>query len=137
MHSRTFFGFALTIGLALALASASCSGPTCPAGQQSCGTQNGSSAGAGGDAGAPGNPNSETCPELQAVKNCMDAFCQLTTNPFCTCFKRGLDLGANCMCKTFNAAKFCADAQAAGVDPANYDCPSATSAVATMCIGVQ
>ena len=137
MHPQALLAVTLILGLGFVLNTASCSDQTCPAGQQSCGTQNGSAAGAAGNAGSAGSASTETCPELQAVQACMDAFCTTKTNPFCTCYKRGLDLSPSCVCSRFDAHKFCVNAQAAGVDAANYDCPSATSAVATMCVGVQ
>lgn len=112
----------------MALGSANC--VTCPAGQQSCGDAG---------VGAAGSPDSDntTCELLTQMRTCMDAFCKTTSNPFCTCYKRGTDLTTNgCKCIDFNAKRFCDQAEANGVDPSNYDCAAATSGVASYCVGV-
>jgi hypothetical protein len=125
---------ALTFGLALTLNSASC-GPTCPAGQQSCGNSNPSaSAGSSGDAGAS---DPSTCGLLTAMTSCMKAFCAGASNPYCTCYKRGFDLRINdCKCIDFDAQDFCEKAKDAGIDGSNYDCAAASSGVSSYCVGV-
>gem|GEM_PF-1078197 len=124
----------LGLGLVLALASASC-GPTCPAGQQSCGTSNPGVAGGGGDAGAS---SGSTCDLLTAVRSCMDAYCATATNPFCTCYKRGYDITTNgCKCVDFDPKKFCDQADFNGTDPTTYDCAAASSGVSSICVGVK
>jgi hypothetical protein len=67
----------------------------------------------------------------------MDAFCKASTNPFCTCYNRGFDIGGDCTCIPFDAQKFCDEAATSGADVAGYDCSSRTGAVATICVGVQ
>jgi hypothetical protein len=126
------FAIVVSLGLGIALGSASC-GPTCP-GQQSCGTTSGSSAGA---AGSAGSSSSATCAYLTTVQNCLDAFCKTTSNPFCTCYTRGFDLGGDCTCIPFDPQKFCDQAAASGEDSVGYDCSSRTGAVATICVAVQ
>ena len=129
MHKQAIA--ALLLGaLGFSLSSASC--VTCPAGQQSCGD-----AGAtGSDAGATGTDEVK-CDLLTAMRSCMDAFCKTTTNPFCTCYKRGYDLTTNgCKCIDFNAEKFCEDAEDNGVSASAYDCPAASSGVSSYCVGV-
>lgn len=123
-------------GLALASSSASC-GPTCPAGQQSCGNSNpAASAGSSGDAGAAG---SATCGLLTAMKTCMTAFCAGALNPFCTCYTRGVTLSIvdDCKCIAFDAKKFCEQAEANGDDGSTYDCAADSSGVSSYCVGVK
>jgi hypothetical protein len=121
--------FALGVPLCLALDTASC-GPTCGT-LLSCGTSSGT-----GDAGA--NGSATTCPQLTAQQDCLTAFCQTADNPFCTCYKRGFDLAADCTCTAFDAAasaSFCQ--QNADNDAASFDCSAATGAVAPLCVNVQ
>lgn len=121
---------ALSLGLALSLALGSTNCVTCPDGQQSCGTANGS-----GNAGADGEET--TCALLTAMRSCMDAYCKTTTNPFCNCYKRGFDLTTNgCKCIDFDARKFCDQAEQNGVDASAYDCAAASSGVSSYCVGV-
>jgi hypothetical protein len=122
---------ALLLGaLSFALNSASC--VTCPKGQSSCGDAGVAS----GDAGATGFDAVE-CPLLTAMRSCMDSFCKTTTNPFCTCYKRGFDLTTNgCKCIDFDAQKFCDNAENNGVDASAYDCGAASSGVSSYCVGV-
>ena len=128
----TLFAGAALFGLALDTASC---GPTCAAGQASCGSANGSS----GDAGAGSDPTPTTCPELTVLKDCMDAFCQTADNPFCTCWKRGYDINlSDCpSCSTFDSAEYCLEAQNTGADPASFDCAASSSSVSSLCVGVQ
>ena len=136
MHHQALVAFALTLGLGFALSTASC-GPTCKNGAQSCGTQNGSAAGDSSTTEDAGTSNNATCAYLTTVRGCMDAFCGTTSNPFCTCYKRGYDIDQSCNCVPFDAKKFCDQAAASGADSAGYDCSSRTGAVATICVGVQ
>jgi hypothetical protein len=118
--------------LALALSAASC-GPTCPAGQQSCGNSNPSL----GDAGATGY-DADTCGLLTAMKTCMTAFCATASNPFCTCYERGFDLTTSgCRCVDFDAKKFCDQAEASGNEGRAYDCAAASSGVSSYCVPVR
>jgi hypothetical protein len=121
---------ALTFGLVFALCSASC-GPTCPAGQQSCGSANAGPS----DAGAT-DSGSVSCSLLTAFKSCMTAYCATASNPFCTCYKRGFDISTNgCKCIDFDAKRFCDDAN--GADGTNYDCAAASSSVSSFCVPVR
>lgn len=132
MSTQTCTAFALALGLVLTLASASC-GPTCPPGQQNCGTSNPGNA-AGSDDGAG---NGSTCDFLTAVQSCMNSYCATATNPFCTCYKRGYDITTNgCTCVTFDTKKFCDQAEANGADATAYDCAAASSSVSSICVGV-
>jgi hypothetical protein len=123
---------AVLVPLCLVLSAASC-GPTCP-GLQACGTTNAG----GGDAGSSSS-DPTTCDQLTALQTCMTAFCKTTDNPFCSCYEKGFDLGPSpgCACVDFDAAEYCKEAAANGVDAANLDCSAATSAVATQCVNVQ
>ena len=130
MFKQAISALSLSFGLSLVLSSASC-GPTCPAGQQSCGNSNPSP---NGDAGASGYDGA-TCGLLTALKKCMTSFCATTSNPFCTCYKRGYDLTTNgCVCIDFDAQEFCD--QAGGNDGSSYDCGAASSGVSTYCVPV-
>ena len=129
-HSLALF---ITLSLGALLSSTSC-GPTCPAGEQNCGTPVGSTAGAAGS----DDDGTTTCAQLTALRTCMDSFCATADNPFCTCYKRGYDIRSDtCKCSEFNAAAFCRQAELSGVDPTKFDCPASSGAVATVCIGVQ
>jgi hypothetical protein len=135
VHPRAFAASSFVLGLALALGGASC-GPTCPAGQQSCGNSD-ASAGSSSDAGGTGY-NADTCGLLTAMKKCMTAYCATASNPFCTCYKRGYDLTTSgCVCVDFDAKKFCDQAEAAGNDGRAYDCGAASSGVSSYCVGVK
>ena len=129
--------------LGFAFNTASCSGQNACAASAGAGGASGAS-GAGGSAdcasaGSAGAPT--TCDQLTALQACFTAFCQAdgAGSPFCTCFKRGYDLGAapGCLCVPFNATAFCQQAAASGVDSSSLDCSAATSSVATQCVGVQ
>jgi len=134
VYKQAFTALSCGIGLIFALGSASC-GPTCPAGQQSCGNSN-ASAGSSGDAGATGS-TSATCDLLTAVQSCMKAYCTSATNPFCSCWRRGYDITTNgCTCIAFDPKKFCDQAAANGTDATTYDCAAASSGVASICVGV-
>jgi hypothetical protein len=133
--AKLLLSFALGVPLCLALSTASC-GPTCP-NLQSCGTTTGSS-----DAGASsaGSGGATTCPQLTAQQDCLNSFCQAADNPFCTCYKRGFDLGVDCTCTslpTDYGASYCQQAAEAGIDAASFDCSVASSMVASLCVGVQ
>jgi hypothetical protein len=118
----------LAIGLSVALSSASCG--TCPAGQQSCGKSNAGPS----DASASGF-DSASCGVLSALKKCMTSFCATTSNPFCTCYKRGFDLTTNgCVCIDFDAPKFCDEH--GNDDGSSYDCGAASSGVSSYCVPV-
>ena len=107
-------------------------GPTCPDGKQSCGSAYDN------DAGSSGTDDTTTCDQLTTLRACMDAFCASTSNPFCTCYKRGYDIdGSACTCKAFSPTQFCKEAAANGIDAASYDCAAASSSVATICVGVE
>ena len=125
--------FACAALVGLVLDTASC-GPTCAAGQTSCGSSN-----PGADAGASGDPNPTTCPELTALRDCMDAFCKTADNPFCTCWKRGYDINlSDCpSCSTFDSAEYCLEAKNNGADAASFDCSASSDAVSSLCVGVQ
>lgn len=130
MRKQAFAAITLCLGLSLTLGSTSC--VTCPDGQQSCGSSDSS-----GDAGASGAEDVE-CDLLTQMRNCMDAFCKTTTNPFCTCYKRGFDLSTNgCKCVDFDAKTFCDRAQQNGSDATSYDCAAASSGVSSYCVDVQ
>ncbi|MEO7032522.1 MAG: hypothetical protein ABI548_01720 [Polyangiaceae bacterium] len=132
---RKFFALCASAGLlGLALDTASC-GPTCKAGEASCGSANGSSAAAG----AGSDPTPTTCDELTALRQCMDAFCKTESNPFCTCWTRGYEINVNdCpSCMTFDSAGYCLNAKNAGADPASFDCSAATGQVSPLCVPVQ
>ena len=94
-----------------------------------------------GGAGAGAGAATATCDPLTALQTCFSAFCKAggAGTPFCTCFVRGYDLGAApaCECVTFNATAFCQQAEANGLIGSDLDCPAATSAVATQCVGAQ
>ncbi len=140
MYKQAFIALAGALGLSLAFSSASC-GPTCPAGQQSCGTvyPNAGSSAQGG-AGSSGNGGNGTggsggCALLTAFKSCMKAYCASATNPFCTCYKRGFDLStATCLCIDFDPEPFCGDGN--GNDASNYDCAADSSRVSSICVPV-
>ena len=118
----------LTVGACLALSSASC-GPTCPAGQQSCGSSNPGV----GDAGATGG-DAVTCDLLTAVRKCMKDYCATATNPFCTCFKRGYDIDSgSCKCIDLDTKTLCG-AEANGASADRYDCAADSSRVSSICI---
>jgi hypothetical protein len=140
----------MLLGLGLALNSASCVQNACTA--SSAGSGGTSSAGAGGtSAGTGGSDCSDTssavdagattCGQLSAVQACFSTFCAADGlgTPFCTCFSKGFDLGAppDCGCITLDAAAFCAQAAANGLDGSSLDCSAATGAVATQCVDVQ
>src|SRR3954471_12025666 len=133
---RTSVLIAIAFGLPSALGALSC-GTTCPGKEPNCGTTNGSSGGSiAGAGGAAGASSTASCSQLTAFRSCMNAFCATATNPFCTCYTRGmLDLDpTTCLCVPFDAQSFCAlQPQPAGT----YNCSIPTSAVATTCIGVQ
>jgi len=120
---------ALTFGVVFALSSASC-GPTCPAGQQSCGNSNPSAAaGSASDAGA-------TCGLLTKFNRCMTAYCATASNPFCKCYKRGFDITtAGCVCIDFDPQQFCDNAY--DPDGTAYDCATDTSRISTFCVPVR
>jgi hypothetical protein len=119
----------LSFGLGLALSSASC-GPTCPHGQQSCGSSNSSG---GAEAADPAK-----CELLTAMQSCMTAYCKTASNPFCGCYNQGKFLTTNgCTCVEFNAKKFCADAEDSAVGASSYDCAADSSAVSSFCVPVQ
>ena len=143
MRSPQFIHVAVSLGLGFVLNSVSC-GPTCP-GLQSCGTSSESNAGSTSNAGSASNAGSPssagaasgaTCAYLTTVRDCLTAFCMTASNPFCTCYKRGFDLGGNCTCTPFDAQKFCEQAADAGADVPGYDCSSRSGAVASICVGV-
>lgn len=135
MYKRALAVLSFVFGSSLALSGASC-GPTCPAGQQSCGNSN-ASAGGSGDAGASGY-DGDTCGLLTALKKCMTAYCATASNPFCNCYKRGYDLTTSgCVCIDFDAKKFCDQAEASGNDGSGYDCAAASSGVSTYCVPVR
>ena len=125
--------FACVALLGLALDTASC-GPTCKAGEASCGSTNGS-----GDAGDSSDPTPTTCAELTALKACLDAFCKTDSNPFCTCWTRGYDINVNdCpSCMPLDSAEYCLKAKNAGEDPASFDCSAAIGQVSPLCVPVQ
>ena len=133
---------ACSAGLGFVLGVVSC-GPTCPYGQQSCGSSNpsagaASTAGAAGAAGAGSSDiDPTTCDQLDALRACMDAFCASASNPFCTCYTRKYDISTSCTCSKFNATAFCQQAAANGIKASDYNCASASSAVATVCVGVR
>lgn len=131
MSKRGFAAFWLSFGLGFALfSSASCI--TCPAGQQSCGNSN---PGASAADGGASDSDTATCDYLTAMRSCMTAFCKTTSNPFCTCYKRGYDLTTNgCVCVPFDAEKFCDNA--AGLSADAYDCAAASSGVSSYCVPV-
>ncbi len=117
--------------LSLALDGVGC-GHTCPT-PQPCGEPS-PGTGVSGDAGG-GNTS---CEQLTALQDCLDSFCQPSDkNPFCTCYKRGYDLGTDCKCTKFDPANYCRQASDNGIDAAAFDCSSATSSVASLCVGVQ
>ncbi|MEP7052945.1 MAG: hypothetical protein ABJB12_21445 [Pseudomonadota bacterium] len=131
---RQFLALCAGIALAgLALDTAAC-GPTCAPGQASC-----SSGNANGDAGASSDPTPTSCPQLTALRTCLDAYCKSADNPFCTCWKRGYDVDLNnCpSCIPFDSAKFCSEANTAGADAAGFNCPAASDQVSSLCVGVQ
>ena len=131
MSKQVFTALLLAIGSSLAFSSASC-GPTCPAGQQSCGTANASA----DDAGASAS-DATTCDLLTALKTCMKAFCATTTNPFCTCFNRGqrYDIDSStCLCVEIDATAYCNAHK--GEDAESYDCAAQSSAVSSVCVPV-
>jgi hypothetical protein len=130
--AKLLLTFALGVPLCLALNTASC-GPTCP-NLQSCNTATGSA-----DAGTSSGGGA-TCPQLTAQNDCLTSFCQTADNPFCTCYKRGFDLAADCTCTPFdpaNSATLCQEESDQGIDAASYDCSAASSAVGSLCVGVQ
>jgi hypothetical protein len=132
---------ALSISFALSFASglASC-GPTCPAGQQSCGNSNPSpSAGGSNDDDDAGTGytgyDGATCGALTAMKRCMTAFCAKASNPFCTCYKRNYDLTTNgCVCVDFDAKDYCERNKG---DGSGYDCAAHSSGVSSYCVPVR
>ncbi len=122
---------ALTFGVVFALSSASC-GPTCPAGQQSCGNANPSPA-----AGSTGDDAGATCGLLTKFKRCMTAYCATASNPFCMCYKRGYDIAiipTGCKCVDFDPQQFCDDAN--NSDGSSYDCAADSSRISTYCVPV-
>jgi hypothetical protein len=129
----------MMLGLGFALNTASCSD------QNACATSSGGSGGtscvAGASAGSAGDAGVTTCGQLTALQTCFAAFCAAdgAGTPFCTCYTRGYDLGAEptCGCITLNAAAFCQEAEANGLDGSQVDCSASTSAVATQCVDVQ
>jgi hypothetical protein len=125
------FACAASFGLVLDITSC---GPTCAAGQTSCGTASSS-----GDAGANGDPHPTTCDQLTALHTCLDVYCKGADNPFCTCWKRGYDIDLlNCpSCKTFDSGEYCLEAKNNGIDAASLDCSAASDAVSSQCVGVQ
>jgi hypothetical protein len=134
VFAKLLLTFAFGVPLCLALNTASC-GPTCP-NLQSCGTTTGSDAGAS----SAGSAGATTCPQLTAQQDCLNSFCQAADNPFCTCYKRGFDLAPDCTCMSFPAnyaASYCQGAADQGLDAASFDCSAASSAVRSLCVGVQ
>jgi hypothetical protein len=130
--------FAAAALLGLALIAASC-GPT-------CGTLQGCPSAGSGDAGASsvgsstGADSGTACSALTAQRACLTSFCQTASNPFCTCYGRGYDLGPSCTCTPITdaqSASFCQDAAAQGIDASNFDCSAQTSSVSSQCVGVQ
>jgi hypothetical protein len=133
--AKLLLAFALGVPLCLALNTAGC-GPTCP-NLQSCGTTTGDS-----DAGASsaGTGGATTCPQLVAQQDCLNSFCHDADNPFCNCYNKGFDLGADCNCAAFPpnyGASYCQEAADEGIDAASFDCSAASSAVGSLCIGVE
>jgi hypothetical protein len=142
---------AMLLGLGFALDTTSCIPTACTT--SSAGSGGASSAGAGGtSAGTAGSDCSDTssstvdagattCGQLSAVQACFSTFCAAdgAGTPFCACFTKGYDLGAepNCGCVTLDAAAFCAQAAANGLDGSSLDCSAATGAIATQCVDVQ
>jgi hypothetical protein len=123
--------------LGLALIAASC-GPTCGT-LKGCPSAGSSDAGASSVAGSGGS-SATTCSALTAQRACLTSFCQTASNPFCTCYGRGYDLGSSCACTPITdaqSASFCQDAANQGIDASNFDCSAASSAVASQCVGVQ
>jgi hypothetical protein len=128
--SRLFAAvLALILPLGLAVDVASC-GPTCPTLEACSSTTASSTAGTAGS-------SSTTCDQLTALQACFTSFCQSADNPFCTCFKRGYDLGSDCSCTTFDAAAYCQQAADNGLDASAYDCSAATGSVGSLCVVVQ
>jgi len=124
---KHLFGL-LVFGMALALGSASC-GPTCPAGQQSCGTSN-ASGGSGDDAGT-----SDECALLKAIRSCMKSYCATASNPFCICYNRGYDIDSgSCKCVDLDTKRICD--QYGSDDASSYDCAAASSGVSSICVPV-
>ncbi len=119
------------LGLSLLLVNASCTG-LCGLGAD-CGTENASD----GAAGAAGS--AATCPQLEALTDCLDAFCASAQNPFCTCYNQDRDLSASCKCVpvTLDPEDYCKAAIANGVDASAFNCTAATEGVKTMCLPVQ
>jgi len=67
----------------------------------------------------------------------MTAYCKTTSNPFCTCYKRGYDLTTNgCVCIDFDAKKYCDQADANGNDGSSYDCAADSSRISSFCVPV-
>ena len=131
MQKQAFAAFTLGLGLLVAIGSASC-GQTCPAENPNCGNANPGS----GEAGATGSDDTK-CDLLTAMRSCMDSFCKTASNPFCTCYKRGLDLTTDgCKCIDFNTQTFCDRAEANGIDAKTYDCGAASSGVSSYCVPV-
>jgi len=131
VHVSARSGFVLLF-FTLAVASAAC-GPTCPDGQQSCGTP---ATGSAGSAGA--TSSSSECAALTSLRACLDAFCATADNPTCSCYKRSgpasqLNTGT-CRCEAFDAQTFCAQATVNGIT--SYDCQLTAAALATACIPV-
>ena len=134
MLQKLLLPVALAVPFGLALNMASC-GPTCPT-LEPCGTTS-ASAGDAGSSSAGTSGSATTCAQLTALQSCLNSFCQSADNPFCTCFKRGFDLGTDCTCSDFDSAGYCQQAQENGVDAAALDCSATTGSVASLCVGVQ
>jgi hypothetical protein len=133
VYKQAFVALALAFWSSLVLSGVSC-GPMCPAGQQSCGNSNPSPANSS-DAG--GSDASARCGLLSALKKCMSAYCATASNPFCTCYKRGYSIHTGtCKCIAFDEKKFCAEADAAGIDGSLYDCAAESSGVSSYCVPV-
>jgi hypothetical protein len=126
VNKQVFVALSLSIGLGLAFSSASC-GPTCPAGQQSCGS----------DAGAS-STEVVTCDLLTQFSSCMTSYCKTASNPFCTCWNRGFDVqtSGDCACIPFDKQGFCDQAKANGIDATTYDCAADSSRVSSICVTV-
>ena len=132
MYKRALSAWLFVCGSSLALSSASC-GDTCPAGQQSCGNAN-----PGPNSAGATSTDEASCDLLKAFRSCMTAFCKTTSNPFCTCYKRGFDIATGgCKCIDFDTESFCDQAKANAVDATSYDCAADSSRVSTICVPVK
>jgi len=70
----------------------------------------------------------------KTVARCYDTSCQTDTSSFCGCWQQGLDMNAtNCECVPRNMDIACQTVDLDKIDPAQFNCSAAMSALGNFC----